>query len=198
MNIHTRLVLLTAILTAGTVCLADPRGVPPQAGITNFGKVNETLYRGAQPGPAQIVTLKQMGVKSIINLRTSDDAGKAEALMAQTNGLVYTNIPLNGISRPTDDQVRLVLGLIETLPSPVFVHCQHGCDRTGTIIACYRIQHDDWTAKAALTEAEKYGISRLERGMRHYIADFGKAKAKANKANKPAETATPSRDGQSK
>ena len=186
-----RFVLLLSVITA-TACLADPRGVPPQAGITNFGKISETLFRGAQPGPAQFATLKQLGVKSIINLRGDGDEGKAEALTAQTNGIAYTNIPLNGISRPTDEQIRRVLTLIETLPAPVYVHCQHGCDRTGTVIACYRIEHDGWSGDDALIEANKYGLSKLERGMRRYIASFAKtkAKAKAKAAPKPVSPAS--------
>jgi protein tyrosine/serine phosphatase len=64
-----------------------------------------------------------------------------------------------------------VLGLIDTLPKPVFIHCIHGCDRTGTMIACYRIAHDQWSNKAALAEAKRYGLSSLERGMMKYIKE---------------------------
>jgi protein tyrosine/serine phosphatase len=62
--------------------------------------------------------------------------------------------------------------LIETLPPPVFIHCKHGCDRTGTIIACYRIEHDHWSSQAALAEARRYGMSKLARGMRRFIIRF--------------------------
>jgi protein tyrosine/serine phosphatase len=68
-----------------------------------------------------------------------------------------------------------LLALIETLPAPVFVHCRYGCDRAGTIIACYRIRHDHWSNEAALEEARKYGLSILEQGMISYIRTFGKA-----------------------
>jgi hypothetical protein len=39
------------LLTVG-LCVAGERGVPPQQGIANFGKVNDGLYRGAQPEAA--------------------------------------------------------------------------------------------------------------------------------------------------
>jgi protein tyrosine/serine phosphatase len=71
--------------------------------------------------------------------------------------------------------VSTLLTLIETLPAPVFIHCLHGCDRTGTIVACYRIKHHSWSSRTALEEARKYGLSKFERGMRNYILDFGKA-----------------------
>jgi len=54
----------------------------------------------------------------------------------------------------------------------VFVHCKRGADRTGTIIGCYRIAHEGWTADRALSEAKQYGMSWLERGMREYISDY--------------------------
>ena len=59
----------------------------------------------------------------------------------------------------------------------MFIHCLHGCDRTGTIIACYRIQHDGWTSEQALREADQYGMSQWEVGMRNYIKDFEKSSA---------------------
>lgn len=71
-----------------------------------------------------------------------------------------------------------LLALIESLPAPVFVHCEHGCDRTGTIIACYRIRVGGWPNEAALEEARKYGLSKHEHGMIEYIRTFGKASTK--------------------
>ena len=154
---------------------AGERGLPPSEGINNFGKINGGLYRGAQPDAAGIRNLARLGIKSIINLRLTNDAWKAEAAEAGASGILYTNIPLNGLGRPTHAQVATLLALIETLPAPVFVHCQHGCDRTGTIIACYRIRRGGWTNQAALEEARKYGLSKYELGMIDYIRGFGSA-----------------------
>jgi tyrosine-protein phosphatase SIW14 len=154
---------------------AAQRGLPPSEGITNFGKINDRLYRGAQPDLAGISNLTRLGIKSIINLRMTDDVWKPEAAAASANGITYTNIPLYSLAPPTHAQVAALLALIETLPAPVFVHCQHGCDRTGTIIACYRIRHNGWPNQAALEEARKYGLSKYELGMIDYILDFGKA-----------------------
>ena len=157
------------------------RGLPPSQGIGNFGKINESLYRGAQPDEAGIKNLKALGVKTIINLRLSQEVVKAEEIEARSQGIVYTNIPLAGMGRPTQAEMTNILSLIATLPAPVFVHCQHGCDRTGTVIACYRIQHDRWSGEEALREAEKYGISPLERGMRQYVMDFARSSGKREK-----------------
>ncbi len=160
------------------VCVAGQRGVPPSEGIRNFGKVNEELYRGAQPDLDGIRNLKRLGIKSIVNLRTSREDRQKELAFAEASGILCTNIPLNGIRRPKPEQVKQVLAAIKALPGPVFVHCQHGCDRTGTIVACYRIEFEKWTNEEALKEAERYGISKLERGMRNFIREYGKQSRK--------------------
>jgi len=154
---------------------AHARGVPASEGIVNFGKVSEVLYRGAQPDAAALGSLHRMGIKTIINLRMTDDVWKEEESKAIAHGILYTNVPFRGIGRPTDDQVKTVLSLIDSLPGPVFIHCQHGCDRTGTIVACYRIKHDQWALEKALAEANHHGLSMFERGMKRFILDFAKA-----------------------
>jgi len=163
------------VLLVAAVVAAGERGLPPQEGIANFGKVSDDLFRGAQPDEGGIKSLQGLGVRLIINLRMPDGVLRTEAPQALACGITYTNIPLRGLGRPRDDDVRKILDLIEKSPSPVFVHCEHGCDRTGTIIACYRIEHDKWSSAAALAEAQRYGMSPLERGMRKFVEDFAKA-----------------------
>jgi len=164
-----------ACLHIGAACFAADRGLPAQHGILNFGKVSDRLFRGAQPDAAAIRNLEHLGIKTIIDLRMPTQVWKPEETEARAHGILYTNFPMHGLGRPTDAQVREVLSLIETLPGPIFVHCQHGCDRTGTIIACYRIEHDRWTREAAFEEARHYGISWFERGMKSFVMDFSKA-----------------------
>jgi len=167
------LLLVVGLGLFGVVTFAGERGLPAKEGIVNFGKVSETLYRGAQPDELGIQNLKRLGVKLIINLRMPDDCWKPEDAAARSCGITFTNMPFRGLGRPTDEQVRTVLAMIQSSTSPVFIHCRHGCDRTGTIIACYRIQHDGWTTEAALQEAKRYGMSKLEWGMRRYVLGFG-------------------------
>jgi uncharacterized protein (TIGR01244 family) len=169
--------LLVLLLTLA-LCAAGERGLQPMEGIANFGKVNDSLFRGAQPNAVGIKNLARLGIKSIINLRMTNEGWKAEEAEAHASGITYTNMPLRGIGRPTDAQVATLLALMETLPAPVFVHCRYGCDRVGTIIACYRIRHDRWSNESALDEARKYGLSILEQGMINYVREYGKASTK--------------------
>ena len=143
------------------------------AELPNLHKVNEQLYRGGQPKAGGLQKLKELGVKTVVNLRGEDDRSRAEAKEAASLGLKYYGISLPGFSKPTDEEVQRVLDIINaTENQPVFVHCHHGKDRTGTIIACYRISHDGWSANQAKNEAQQYGLSWLEVGMQHYIDHF--------------------------
>lgn len=178
--------LLFISLAGALAFSAVGRGLPAQEGIVNFGKVNDAVFRGAQPDANGLTNLAKLGVKSLINLRMTNNVWQAEESLARAQGILYTNFPLRGTGQPTEEQVRTVLALIETLPGPVFIHCQHGCDRTGTVVACYRIQHDKWSNERALDEAVRYGISRFQPGMRRLVAEFGKP-AKTDRVASAAE-----------
>ena len=169
------LLLPLALLFLAVGCAKEPRGFPPTEGISNFDRVNDTLYRSGQPNHVGLQSLNRVGIKTIVNLRMTNDLWVAEEAEARANGMVCTNVPMRGLGRPTDQQVAQALAIIETFPGPVLIHCEHGRDRTGTIIACYRIQHDHWTSKQALREASQYGMSMWEFGMKKYVADFEKS-----------------------
>src|ERR1700694_4976491 len=117
------------------------------AELPNFHQVNSQLYRGAQPQPGGLEKLKALGVTTIVNLRGKGEQTQEEDDAARAIGLRYYNVPLPEFSKPRDADVQRVLDIINVPENqPVFVHCRHGEDRTGTIIACYRISHDGWAA----------------------------------------------------
>lgn len=143
------------------------------AELPNFHLVNQQLYRGAQPKAGGLQRLKEIGIKTIVNLRGADEHTQLEEQEARALGLRYFNIALPEFSKPKDEDVQHALGLINDAENqPVFVHCRRGADRTGTIIAAYRITHDGWSASEAKQEAEKHGMSWTQRGMKHYIEEF--------------------------
>lgn len=165
--------IITCALLLLIMAASAPSRLATDDALPNFHKVNENLYRGAQPRSGGISKLKELGVKTIVNLRGSDEGSRAEEAEARALGLNYFNVPLPGLSRPSDEQVQKVLSLINNSQNwPVFVHCNHGQDRTGTIIACYRISHDGWKLDEAMKEAKRYGMSWIQVGMKDYIKDY--------------------------
>ena len=181
----TRAAISLVLLFSVTVCLAGERGLPAQQGIGNFGKVSDNLYRGARPDAVGIKNLKQLGVKTIIDLQTPKETLNEEQEAARKHGILYTNIPLRGLGRPKEEDVRMILAIIDSGPGPAFIHCKHGCDRTGTIVACYRMTQDRWSSALALEEARKYGLSKFERGMKKFVVEFEKGLA-SRKTTQPA------------
>jgi protein-tyrosine phosphatase len=117
--------------------------------------------------------LRALGVKVIVDLRLSGQGCDAENLAVRNLGMKYVNVPLPALSAPSAAQIEKLLAILFHSDSePVFVHCRRGKDRTGTVLACYRIQHDSWDNRRALEEAKSYGMSRLERSMQEYVLHF--------------------------
>jgi tyrosine-protein phosphatase SIW14 len=143
-------------------------------GIPNFHQVNAHLYRGGQPSDAGWSSLAKLGVKTVIDLRPASEhsIGK-EAIAVEAAGMVYVSQPMARLAAPTNEEIRKILALLDSSEQwPIFVHCRRGADRTGTVIACYRIAHDQLASQEALREARSYGLSRLEVGMKHFIQNF--------------------------
>jgi uncharacterized protein (TIGR01244 family) len=170
-------VAVFAVCAAGSsVDMAATPGEPTYPQLPNFHKVDEHLYRGGQPAEGGIARLKSLGIRTVVNLRGEPELVALEAREASEAGLRYFSVPMRGLGRPTDEQLKRILGLIDQADNwPVFVHCKAGQDRTGLVVACQRITHAGWTAERAIREAMDLGMMRIEFAMRSFIRDFAAA-----------------------
>jgi protein-tyrosine phosphatase len=85
----------------------------------------------------------------------------------------YVSIPMKGMESPTDEQVSTALALMnDSAAGPVFVHCKRGADRTGAVVACYRIGHDHWDAAKSLSEARSLGMSWYQLALQRYVNNY--------------------------
>jgi protein tyrosine/serine phosphatase len=161
------------VVFAAILCIASA-AAQEATGLPNFKIVNEHILRGGQPTDDGFKKLAERGVKTVVDLREVDEHSiPHEREIVESDGMRFVSVPMRGLSAPTQEQVSEVLGLLNDSESwPVFIHCRRGADRTGTVLACYRISHDHWQNQKALEEAKTYGLSVFERAMRSFIANF--------------------------
>lgn len=161
MPITRALCLIVALLTT-TAAAADgaPRPRPADwavpiinSTLENFYRVSAEVYRCEQPEEKDIPHLRELGIRSILNLRHYNDHPKA----LENAGFTLLVQRMKAGDLTLDDLVA-ALRLLRNAPKPVLVHCWHGSDRTGSIIAAYRIVFQHWTREAALDELRHGGF----------------------------------------
>jgi len=124
-------------------------------GVSNLHKVSDDLYRSAQPTAQGMQNLKQMGIETIVNLRSfhsdRDEIGKT--------GLAYEHIYMKAWHPEQKEVVRFLQIVTNKKRTPVLVHCLHGADRTGTMSALYRVVVQGWTKEEAIREMTEGGFN---------------------------------------
>src|SRR5258708_2570926 len=142
-------------------------------GIKNFHQVNEHVYRGAQPADEGFQYLAKIGVKTVIDLREADERAQAEESVVTAAGMKYVNVPMTGLTPPTESEITRILGILEGEGTgAVFLHCKQGVDRTGAVIGAYRIDHDHWDNARALSEAKSDGMGTFQFPRQNFIRTF--------------------------
>lgn len=119
--------------------------------LQNFHKVSDHLFRSAQPSKLGMLELKKLGFKSVLNLRHI----KKDEKLVDDNELKLIHLSINTWTLSKKEILKGV-SLIKNAEKPVLVHCLHGSDRTGAIIAAFRILEMDWSAEDAIAEL-KFG-----------------------------------------
>ena len=155
------------------------RSVPAEkieiVGVPNAGKVDDQLYRGAQPHLHSLTLLKEMGITTIVDLR-AEDAGMRdlEKKEADRLGVRFVSIPVGGWSNPTNIEIAQFLSLFEGQShEKVFVHCRLGKDRSGVFVAAYRIAIQKWTPEQAINEMYSFGFNAFwHPGMIAFVRNF--------------------------
>ena len=71
----------------------------------------------------------------------------------------FQHIPFTYFNIPDEQEITSFLELLDDASShPVFVHCLHGVDRTGFMIAVFRIRRMNWTFEEAYSEMRELGF----------------------------------------
>ena len=145
------------------------------AGVPNSGKINDHLFRGAQPREAGLLELKKLGITTIVDLRYEDPATiNWEEKRAGSLGIHFVHIAVNEWSPPTNEQVAQFLSIFHGNPQEkVFVHCHYGEDRTGVFVASYRMAFEKLPPAQALKEMYYFGFNGFwHPSMAAFVRDF--------------------------
>lgn len=136
---------LVLLPTAGGIEM--PTATPALPGVENAYRVSPTLYRSGQPTEEGFRLIEAAGIRSVLNLReyhSDDDEAEGTALQ-----LIHYPVAAGKVS---EQDIEAILRLLRKAPKPVLVHCWHGSDRTGIVVAAYRIIEQSHSVEAAKKE----------------------------------------------
>lgn len=140
-------------------------------GVDYAASVAPGLLRGGAPDARGIEWLADQGVRTVVNLRHFH--GRTEGDRVRAAGMRYEWIPLESTDAPTAAQVDRFMAIVtDPEAQPVYVHCLHGVDRTGAMIALYRMRVDGWSNSDALAEMEHFGAHDLLHDLRHFVSAY--------------------------
>jgi tyrosine-protein phosphatase SIW14 len=149
------LLLLPILAAADTIRERPLRWAQPviSTTISNCFKVSGDVYRAEQPAQKDIPDLKKLKIRTLLNLREyhSDDE------VFRHSGLRLMHLPLAAGSLDQADLIS-ALKMLREAEKPVLIHCWHGSDRTGFVVAGYRIVFQSWTREEAIEELRLGGF----------------------------------------
>lgn len=146
---------------------AHPIGL---AGAPNLHKVSDDLFRSAQPTGEGMKNLKNMGIETVVNLRSFH----SDRVSIGNTGLAYEHIYMKAWRPEHKEIVRFLQIVTNPKRTPVLVHCQHGADRTGAMTAIYRIIVQGWSREEAVREmvAGGYGFHGIWKNLINWISSL--------------------------
>ena len=155
--------------------------------VCNFHQVDAQLYRGGRPRSSAYPKLVGIGVRTIINLEEPKFAMEEKAAIDQLNSGLPSDRQIQFVSFPitpaeideegvSDSRLRELFGEIQSSGKPIFLHCYHGKDRTGMVVALYRLLLNQKSATDAYDEAYHYRFSRKDHGLSRTLDRYKSAK----------------------
>ncbi len=161
-TLRTRLLTAFLCVISAALLVAQTQDAKETvAGATNYVRLDDNFASGGVTTPEAFATLKKLGFKTVINLRTASEPGvdlAAEEKTVNDAGLRYVGLPF----APTAPDQTAVEGFLrvvkDTSSQPVYIHCQSG-QRANAFWMIKRVLVDGWTLEKALTEADSLKLT---------------------------------------
>jgi uncharacterized protein (TIGR01244 family) len=134
-------------------------------------KISDELSATGQVTPEQLQKAAEAGFKSVLNLRSPQEAGVLpdEQQQAEAAGLNYANVPLDP-SAANSDQISLTLQELDSLPKPVLLHCGAGL-RAGAIALIATAIKEGLTPEQVTVQAEQIGLNPGQPHLKQFILE---------------------------
>lgn len=131
--------------------------------LDEFKPVSKNVFRSAQPQESDYQLLRNFNVGTIINLR-NDNTVEESKTHALTNGFEFYNLALDSKSTEADYSRALThfFNIIDEKADSgksILVHCVRGKDRTGLLVALYRVLREHKSPQEAFNEWRESGLS---------------------------------------
>lgn len=117
------------------------------ASFENLYNVDDHLYRSEQPDSKGWIELNNLGIGTVLNLRN----WKSDMMVENNTGMEFIHFPIKA-GAISYEEVKEALKIIIKTQKKVLVHCKHGSDRTGCIVAVYRMVVNGWTREKSINE----------------------------------------------
>lgn len=114
--------------------------------------VEGKVYRSAAMPPAKLLRVtEELGIKTVIDLRTPGPKVEAERAALEGTGVTHLSLPSG--TTPDPPEWEAVLAAMRATDEPILFHCTHGIGRAAIFEAIYRMEFQDWSPEDARKSA---------------------------------------------
>ena len=135
--------------------------------VGNLYRIEDGLFRGAQPSAAGFRELAALGVRNVLDLA----GGSGDVRFVSDGTVKLFHVPMSAWGLRDDLVLKALRIMTEPANRPLMIHCAHGADRTGAVVALYRVVVQGWTKEQAVREMNEGGYhhSGLFRNLDRYV-----------------------------
>lgn len=159
--------ILTCLVGAILLCVGCSTA-PITHGIPNLAEVEPGVLRGGQPNNKGWAWLHAGGFTNVVEM---NDA-RAQEETVETE-FTFHRYPISFYSQVFDaPSVDTICSAVDSITPGTFIHCRRGQDRTGLVVAEYRVWREHWPRDKARAEMLQHGFHRSLLGLNWFWCHY--------------------------